>query len=242
MSRAGRANEKYPVLGIAARRTEPEHRRHLLHPFFCRFMQFHVNFQARSTQRWSAVFLGLALASGLTACFGDEKKDDPSPNGVSNSLHFAFKTPDWERTIDCERLDLPYLSSSTVAYASATSASTNSTFYLTYPQDSSKMVAASNLRRYPITTFAASTAAFELSHKLPLTDGSSVRLVSQAGSGADAYNEIVAVQYAGRSGNYALFNVKGRYLMQMVEINGNTSAPGRAVSGTYHFRLRTLRR
>ena len=201
-------------------------------------------FVPRFKRRLPAVLAGAALAFGLTACFGsDDKKDDPTPsNGVSDSLHFAFKTPDWERTIDCERLSLPFATSNNVAYASATSASTNSTFYLTYPRDSSAIVAAANLRRYPIATFGNNTAPFELSHKLPLTDGSAVRLVSQAGSGADAYNEIVEVKYAGREGNYALFNVKGRYQMQMTELNGNSSAAPRPVSGTFRFRLRTLRR
>ncbi|MCI1186820.1 hypothetical protein MON38_05270 [Hymenobacter sp. DH14] len=204
----------------------------------------HLNAAPRLFRRLPSVLLGTALAFGLAACFGsDDKKDDPTPTtGVSDALHFAFKTPDWNRTIDCERLDLPYSTTNGVAFVSATSASTNSTFFLTYPKDSSAMVAAANLRRYPITAFGANTAAFELSHKLPLTDGSSVRLVSQAGQSADAYNEIVNVKYDGRDGNYALFKVKGSYLMQMTEINGNTAAAPRAVSGTFHFRVRTLRR
>lgn len=204
----------------------------------------HLNSLGRHARRLPAVVLGTTLAFGLAACFGsDDKKDDPTPTAdVPDALHYSFKTPDWERTIDCERLDLPYRTQGGVAYVSASSASTNATFYLTYPQDSSAIVAAANLRRYPITEFGANTVAFDFSHKVPLTDGSSVRLVSQNGSGANSYNEIVAVKYAGRNGNYALFDVKGKYLSQMTEINGNTSAPARAVSGTYNFRLRTLRR
>lgn len=184
--------------------------------------------------------LGLTLTGSLTACF--DKDDDPKPDdaAVSESLHFAFKTPDWERQIDCEKLNLAFrdiYSNPRVAYASASSASTNSTFFLTYSADSSALVAPANLGKYAITEYGASTSPFELSHKLPPTEGSASRLVSVAGLSATSYNEILAVKYVGHEKGYALFDVKGRYQMLMQELN-SPAAP-KPVSGTFKFRLRT---
>ncbi|KAA9332067.1 hypothetical protein F0P96_11290 [Hymenobacter busanensis] len=189
-------------------------------------------------------FLGLALSVSLTSCLTDGKEDDPTPtdNGVTESLHFAFKTPDWQRQIDCTHLDLNAYGGfgTTTYYTSATSASTNSTFYLSYPKDSSAIVAATNLKKYPIADYGQSTELpFRFSLKLPTTEGSTGRLVSKAGESADVFNEIVAVKYAGRDGSEAKFDVKGRYQMQVSELNTTNV---KTVTGTYHFRIRTTRR
>jgi len=123
-----------------------------------------------------------------------------------------------------------------VAYASASSVSTSSTFFLTYCADSSALVAPANLSRYAITEYGASTSPFELSHRLPPTEGSASRVVSVAGMGAASDNEILAVKYVGHEKSYALFDVKGRYQMQMQELN-SPAAP-KPVSGTFKFVLR----
>lgn len=192
--------------------------------------------------------LGLLLAGGLalalTACFGSsDKKDDPAPStDVPEALHFAFKTPEWNRQIDCEQLSLPFYGltgGSARAYAS--SASTGATFYFTYPADSSALVQPAVLRRYAINAYLDNTAPGELSFKVPATETSPLRLISKPGLSAASFNEIMSVKYAGRNGNYARFNVKCRYQMLMKVAQDSTLA-ARPVSGTYHLRVEARRR
>src|SRR6478736_916514 len=164
--------------------------------------------------------LSLFLVLGLPGCGDDEEKDDNPTAGVSESLHFNFKTPDWERNIDCERLDLPSSSLDSVTYiTSATSASTLSTFYFSYPKDSSQIVKPANLKQYSIKRVGNNDGPFQLALKLPLTEGSSQRLISKDGQSADSYNEILAVKYDGHNATEAFFKVKAKYQMQTAEVN-----------------------
>ncbi|MBK0403471.1 hypothetical protein I5M27_10780 [Adhaeribacter sp. BT258] len=186
--------------------------------------------------------LSLFLVLGLHGCGDDEdeKDDNPAP-GVSESLHFNFKTPDWERNIDCTHLDLPSNSlDATTYYVSATSASTNSTFFFSFPQDSSAIVNPANLKQYSIKAYGQNDAPFQLSLKLPLTEGNSKRLVSKAGQSAESYNEILAVKYDGHNATEAFFKVKAKYQMKTVVVND--SSIQKTVSGTFHFRIRTTRK
>lgn len=185
--------------------------------------------------------LSLFFVLALPGCQDDEvKNDDPTP-GVSESLHFNFKTPDWERNIDCERLDLPatYLDSATYI-TSATSQSTLSTFYFSFPKDSSKIVNPANLKQYSIKRVGNNDGPFQLALKLPVTEGSSQRLISKDGLSADSYNEIISVKYDGHNATEAFFKVKAKYQMQTAEVNDPNLQ--KAVSGTFHFRIRTTRK
>ncbi len=87
----------------------------------------------------------------LVALFGCSSSEDSSndSNGISNNLHMSFTTPDWNKFINCDLLDLfPVSVNATTNYVSATSASTRETFCFSVPKDSSVMVLASNLKKY----------------------------------------------------------------------------------------------
>ncbi|QHL88279.1 hypothetical protein GU926_12890 [Nibribacter ruber] len=190
------------------------------------------------TQRvFSLALTGCALFF-LTAC----PSDDPEPSqAADDSLHLAFKTPDWERKIDCTHLDLPsseYNASTYFTFAS--SASTRNTFFLSFPKDSSAMAKSSNLKKYTIKEFGQVSAPFQFSFKVPVTEGSSTYLVSQEGFTAEEFNEIVAITYAGASGNEAIFQIKGKYQLSALELNSN--GVKKNISGTYHFKVRTTRK
>lgn len=185
----------------------------------------------------------LLLLVSFSSCEIENIEDDPGTNpsgSISNSLHFNFKTPDWERNIDCTHLDLPsFLLDEETYYTFATSQSTNSTFYISYPKDSSVMVQEGNLKKYAITEYGMNQAPFQFSLKLPLNDGSSQRLVSQAGHSTDSFNEIVSIQYDGYVGDESVFKIKGRFQM-LTSVIGEEGVQ-KTVSGTYHFKIKTSR-
>lgn len=189
----------------------------------------------------------LLLAATLTSllfysCSNSNTDNEESVDNseISNTLHMAFKTPDWERFINCEHLDLMPIESNNVFGVSATSASTNETFYFTYPKDSSAMRDPGNLKRYPIADYLENSQNFEFSQKLPLSDGNSDRLISKAGLSEDSYNEVMAIEYVGTETNYALFKVKCRYKMKTYVLNDPSKI--KDVSGTFHFKIRTKKK
>jgi len=198
----------------------------------------------------------LVLLILFSTCFISCKKgsEDPSDgdkgsgkeivigNGgaVDNTLHMAFKTPDWERKIDCTHLDLdPVGLNDSTSYVSATSASTNETFYFSFPRDSSGMVRPSNIKKYDITRVGANKKPFEFSQTLPINAGSTTKLVSLASSGTDSYNEVLEIKYTGVKGNYAQFQIKCRYSMNMQETLNDSNK--KLVTGTFHFKVKTKR-
>ncbi len=159
---------------------------------------------------------------------------------VDNTLHMAFKTPDWERKIDCTHLDLdPIGLNDSTSYVSATSASTNETFYFSFPRDSSAMVRSSNIKKYDITRVGANKKPFEFSQTLPINAGSTTKLVSLAGSATDSYNEVLEIKYTGVKGNYAQFQIKCRYSMNMQETLNESNK--KLVTGTFHFKVKAKR-
>lgn len=180
-----------------------------------------------------SLFIGFVMAS--CSLIGEE----PTPaDGISESLHFNFKTPDWERKIDCTHLDLPAFDfNEGVSYTFATSQSTNSTFFISYPSDSSDIVNPANLKKYAITGYAENEEAFQFSLKLPPTEGSSERLVSKAGMSETSYNEVTAITYERHEEGEAIFKIKGKYEMTTTLIGEENNE--KVVSGTYHFKIRT---
>ena len=200
----------------------------------------------------SKLILLILFSASFMAC---EKSSDgpsnenPGPdkgpvigNGdaVDNTLHMAFKTPDWERKIDCTHLDLdPIGLNDSTSYVSATSASTNETFYFSFPRDSSVMIKPSNIKKYGITRVGANKKPFEFSQTLPIIANSTTKLVSLAGSGSDSYNEVLEIRYIGVKGNYAQFQIKCRYSMSMGETLNESNK--RLVTGTFHFKVKTKR-
>lgn len=176
----------------------------------------------------------------FTSCTKTED-DNASQNGISDLLHLSFTTPDWNRFIDCSKLNLDpgYMNDSTF-YVSATSASTQETFYFSFPSDSSHMVRATNPGKYPIQIFGSHEGYFEFSQKLPITDGSTTKLVSEKGFSETVYNEVSEIKYAGMEGDYALFHIKCRYSMVASVLPDATTK--RNINGTFHFVVRTYRK
>lgn len=161
-------------------------------------------------------------------------------NGVDNTLHLAFKTPDWERKIDCTHLDLnPLNLNDSTSYVSATSASTNETFYFSFPRDSTAMVRPSNIKKYLIAVTGGNKRPFEFSQKLPVTAGAESKLISSEGLTASSYNEVVEIKYIGVQGNFAQFQVKCRYSMNMYEASNESNK--KVVTGTFNFKVKTTR-
>jgi len=161
-------------------------------------------------------------------------------NGIDNTLHLAFKTPDWERKIDCAHLDLdPIGLNDSTSYVSATSASTNETFYFSFPKDSSAMVRSSNIKKYKIAVTGDNKRPFEFSQKLPVTSGVQTKLISVEGLTSGSYNEVVEIRYTGIKGKYAQFQVKCRYSMNMYEALNESNK--KVVTGTFHFKVKTTR-
>lgn len=168
---------------------------------------------------------------------------DPGTSGssdISDALHMSFSTPDWNRFINCDLLDLyPYAIDNTTNYVSASSQSTNETFVFSIPADSSAMVLSSNFRKYYIRDYASPNfqGAFEFSQKLPLSSGSISRLISQEELSPNSYNEVAAITYVGSETNYAVFKVKCRYKMVTAVVGDPSNT--KTVTGTFHLKVRT---
>ncbi len=178
----------------------------------------------------------------LIACNKDDSKNTRTKGeSIPESLHLSFATPDWNRHIDCTHLDLdPVGLDSSIFYVSATSGSTKETFFFTYPKDSSDLVDPANLKRYSIREYGKHTGPFEFSQKLPVTALSTDWLISMDGNSAAEYNEVVAVKYVESTDKYASFQIKCRYEMNTY-VHTNTSNIKR-VTGTYHFKIKALRK
>jgi hypothetical protein len=188
------------------------------------------NYKSLLFSFWSIVFL-----ASLASCSSDE-----SGESTNNSLHLKFKTPDWERTINCEKLDLIPFSVADDTYAvSATSASTNETFNFSYPKDSSTMNTTSNYKKYNIVEYGSNNAPFQFSQKLPENQGSSERLISMQNQSDVYYNEVQKIEYVGHEANYSIFKVKCKYNMQTYLLSDETLI--KDVSGTFYFKIRTTR-
>lgn len=184
--------------------------------------------------------LSILFLTPLVSCSSDEEGEDTGGGTVSNSLHLKFKTPDWERTINCEHLDLMPMNPAEGVYAvSATSASTSETFYFSYPQDSSAMNQVSNYKKYAIVGYADNDAPFQFSQKLPDNQGSSDRLISLADNSNTYYNEVEKIEYIGHEGDYSIFKVKCKYNMRAYLLSDEATI--KEVSGTFHFKIRTTR-
>ena len=178
----------------------------------------------------------------LTSCTSDENKDLDNSNIVSDDLHFAFKTPDWERKIDCTLLDLyPIVFNDTTSGVSAYSASTKEVFCLTYPKDSSQMVRPRTYKKYRIMEYYLNEEPFQFSQKLPLDESSlddlSKKLISKAGFSSTEYNQVIEIKYIKSEAQYAVFKIKGVYGMKTyLPLTPDIIKP---VSGTFTFIIRT---
>lgn len=189
----------------------------------------------------TAIMLLFSCSAGETT---DDNETIENPTTVSDNLHLAFKTPDWERNIDCSLLDLyPTVYNDSTYGVSATSASTKEIFCLTYPKYSSKIVSPKYLKKHKIMSIYDNNAPFQFSQKLPLNENSlddlSKKLVSAEGFSATEYNQVVEIKFVNSDGIYDIFRVKCKYEMKMyLPLTPDIIKP---VSGTFAFKIRTLK-
>lgn len=195
----------------------------------------------------SILFFGLIAASCAKNDTNPHDEDEPGKNTISNSLHIAFETPDWKREIDCSRLDLPPFDlglDGEVFYVFASSESTRNTFMLSYPKYESELGKPDNIRKYPAAEFGNPTGPFQYGMKLPLDadklDVSYGRLVSKAGNSETEFTEITEIKRVGTDGEYALYQIKGRYGFNSTLEKASGSETGKHVKGTFHLKVRAL--
>ena len=182
----------------------------------------------------------------FNSCSSDENKDESdSESEVSEALHLAFKTPDWERYINCDRLDLiPNAINDSTNVVFASSESTRETFFFSYPKDSSKIVKAKILSKHKIMEYGNNNEPFQFSQKLPL-DGNSIddttkRLVSSEGQSDTEYNQVIGIKYLKSESNYAVFRVQCKYEMKTYLIDATETIKN--VTGTFAFKVRVAKK
>jgi len=184
----------------------------------------------------------LRLSSGGTTVVFTS--DTPNPVVVTDNLHFSFTTPDWSRDINCELMNFyPTVVNDSTYYVYANSLSTNATFCLSHPKDSSNIVKTRMFKNHKIMSIYDNKEPFQLSLKLDLDANSNgdltKRLVSQEGSSPTEYNQITEVKYIASEPNYAVFRVKCKYEMKMyLPSDPSVIKP---VFGTYTFKIRTTK-
>ena len=177
-------------------------------------------------KNFKILILITTLATGLLSCKKEESNTlNSNSTEVDNSLHFSFKTPDWERKVDCSHLNLlgDKKNDATLSVW-VPSASTNATFIFNYPADYSTMVLKNNLKKYGIVDFAANEySTFTLALKLPLNQGSPERLISNTGFNENEYCQITEIKYLQSDEKTAQFAVKGKYSLQARVLNSESS-------------------
>ena len=170
-----------------------------------------------------------------------ETSSDSSSSNSTDRLHFSFKTPDWERWVNCE-LDFPVIAlNDSTNVISFSSASTKASLFFSYPKDSSKIVNNRELKRFKIKSFSENDEPFQFSQKLPLDqnslDDSTTKLVSNEGFSETEYNEVTEVKYIRSEVNNAVFRVKCIYKLNARIIS--TPEISKPVTGTFTFLVRT---
>jgi hypothetical protein len=177
----------------------------------------------------------------ISSSCSKETNSDSSSSNSSDRLHFSFKTPDWERWVNCE-LDFPVIAlNDSTNVISFSSASTKASLFFSYPKDSSKIVNNRELKRFKIKSFSENDEPFQFSQKLPLNenslDDSTTKLVSNEGLSETEYNEVVEVKYIRSELNNAVFRVKCIYKLNARIIS--TPEISKPVTGTFTFLVRT---
>lgn len=191
-------------------------------------------------KNFKTLILLTAIALGISSCKKEETNSlNTNPTEVDNSLHFSFKTTDWERKVDCSHLDLfgNTVNDSTLNVG-IPSASTNATFKFNYPADSSRMVSIKNLKKYSILDFASyEHTPFTIALKLPLTQGSSERLISKKGFSENEYCQITEIKYLKSTDTNVQFAVKGKYSLQARLLSNETNV--KLITGTFNWKVNT---
>ncbi len=195
----------------------------------------------KKTAKIIVAFSFLLLIIG-SSCSKETSSDSSSSNS-SDRLHFSFKTPDWERWVNCE-LDFPVIAlNDSTNVISFSSASTKASLYFSYPKDSSKIVNNRELKRFKIKSFSENDEPFQFSQKLPLDQNNledpTKKMVSNEGFSASEYNEVAEVKYIRSELNNAVFRVKCIYKLNARIIS--TPEVSKPVTGTFTFLVRTTK-
>ena len=178
-----------------------------------------------------AGFFALAVILSAAGC----SKDDSTTPGNSENLFFSFHTPDWAERIDCTHLDLD---ATGTGFLSAMSQSTAEQFYLKVPTDSSEWASGSHAKRYAI----GSDSLFQFNQTLPITKGSSTRLIGINQFSESSYNEVTSVKYLSSDAEGAYFSLRANYKMIMKVHYSASMDTTRFVYGEYHFKIKTARK
>lgn len=180
----------------------------------------------------------------LVSCSKDETNNDNNrSDSIPQTLHIYFEAANWKREIDCSRLVLtPVDSDGENYYVIASSESTAVTFRFSYPNTATELSKSSHLKKYAVSDFTDLNAPFQLAMKLPIDAGkidpANGRLVSNAGFSDTEYTEIVKIEPAGKEGEYAVFEIQGRYAFKARIVDGaGTGTENSPVKGTFKFRI-----
>ncbi|PID95654.1 MAG: hypothetical protein CSA94_00435 [Bacteroidetes bacterium] len=172
-------------------------------------------------------------------------KEDTKLN--SEQLFFSFKTPEWERSIPCDKIKFPPDNqiSEEISYVQASSISTNASFTFSFPADSSAMASASNIKSYGIVGYqnTDNMKSFSISMKLNKKgpEDPKYRLISLDGFSDKDYNKVTSIEYVDSDSKYANFIIKGNYKMKMLVIGGEKEE-FQHVTGSYCIKLNTYKK
>jgi hypothetical protein len=153
----------------------------------------------------------------------------------TESTYFSFYTPDWGARINCDLLNFDYTTTDVIT---STSQSTNETMSLYLPQDSSKMVQPSNLKKYPID---GSNKPFSKKEWIPITKGSSAIMgcVYNNNITDSSYFNVTVINYHHSDVTGAYFKIKANF-KSMMEVRYTTSPDStKFVYGDFNILVKT---
>jgi hypothetical protein len=201
-------------------------------------------------------FLFLAAIFVLTSC---NKDKDSNPAETEDRMHWSFKLDTWNKNVDCHELtfcqtkdERPAKYDSTISYFnhSFSSASTSATLFFSFPVDSAALVAMTSkkyaIQTYSFTADSSNIGGFAMSiprEEKFVSNSYGNKLYTEARLNTDIskyFHKVEKVSYIKSDLNWAYFQVKGSYNMNMYIPNDTTYV--RPLSGEYLFRFKAMRK
>lgn len=180
------------------------------------------------------------------SCVSDDASDSKGNNlGDNDALYMSFKTPDWERNVECDLDFEPVFVNDSTSNLSYSSQSTGGIFCFSYPSDSSKIVRPKSIKKYKIMSIYDNNEPFQFSQKIPV-DPSSIdkgiqkKLISLEGFSDTEYNQVMEIRYLKSEPNYAVFRVKCKY--EMKTFLGENPEIIKPITGEFAFKIRTSKK
>lgn len=187
------------------------------------------------------------IVFAVLGCISSCKKDNSNslntnPDEVDNSYHFSFKTPDYEKYVPCDHVDLfGNQWGDSTRRISFSSASTNADFTFTYPSDSSFIVSKKLLKKFPIRNADYYSSIFCLSLTVPETPGSAESIYNIGGFDDNNYCQITEIKFLENDGIYSKFSIKGKYKLE-AKSSTNTDNTPKLITGTFHWKVNAARK